>query len=161
MDGIYALGSFKNINVCILSNIMNREITIACSISFGCRLISLLIIVALIAGWKNIAIPFELVLQQHNINSWSIFLVIMGSAFLLLNMFAALGLFLIKKWGFISAYAAILFSTIFFSASYLPLVNKIFPASIQYIPLIVNNLIVLSYTVYLHIQFQKKGQPKN
>lgn len=125
-------------------------------LNFGCKLVSLLILFSfMIYGWKVAYISFQVALQWWQINIWwGIYLIITTSLFLFLNASGAYGLFYTKKWGFILAYLAIIFSTIIFSYSYVPfigkIINNIFSIGPQYITLIVINLIVVCYVGYLH-----------
>lgn len=122
-------------------------------LTFGCKLVSLLILLSfIIYGWKVAYISFQIA-QQTNF-WWAIYIIITTSLFLFLNASAAYGIFYIKKWGFILAYLAIIFSTIFFSYSYVPFIGKIinnmFSIGPRYITLIVINLLVICYVAYLH-----------
>ena len=129
------------------------------SITARCRLISVLIILTMIVtGWKNTFIleKAEIAIQHGNISSESIFLIAIGSLFLILNTAAAAGLFFVKRWGFFFAYCAIIFSTIFFSTPYVPIISKILPFPL-WISLIIINCIILFYTIYLHNLFLEKN----
>lgn len=124
----------------------------------GCRLISFLVILTLITNLHNVIIPLELAIQQSNTNNWSIFLILAGSLFLLVNIASAVGLYLMRKWGFIITYIAIIFSTIFFSTSYVPFVARFFPVHLKYLVLIVINLAVILCVLYLDVSFRKKSK---
>lgn len=126
------------------------------NIQFGCKLISLLIFLTLITNWENILILFRLAFQQPNINAWSLLVISLVSLFLIFNLTAIVGMFLTRRWGFITTYIAIIFSTIFFSTSYLPFVMKLFPVDVRFVSLIVINLIILLYVIYLDIISRKK-----
>ena len=125
-------------------------------LNFGCKLVSLLILLSfIIYGWKVVYISFQLIFQWSQVNMWwGIYFIVTTSLLLFLNASAAYGLFYTKKWGFILAYLAIIFSTIFFSYSYVPFIGKIinnmFSIGPRYITLIVINLIVICYVAYLH-----------
>ena len=111
----------------------------------GRLLIAGLVILATITNFANV-----LMLQVHTNLWWKVFLVVIGSLFFVLNIASAFGLLLVKQWGFWLAYVAIIFSTIFFATSYVPLIDKIFTENIRYLPMIGGNLIVLAFIVYLH-----------
>lgn len=126
------------------------------NIQLRCRLVSLLIILMLMIGWKNPILMFQTAFAQRQ-SSWTFALFAIGTAFLVLNLLTAVGLFLMKNWGFILAYIAIPFSTIFLSTPYIPLLINNFPVHIyQYKPIIIVNLIVLFYVIYLHIGYRRK-----
>ncbi|OGT40072.1 MAG: hypothetical protein A3F12_07640 [Gammaproteobacteria bacterium RIFCSPHIGHO2_12_FULL_38_14] len=127
------------------------------NVQMGCRLICFLVMLTLIIGWHNFISPFRLSFQQNHINNWSIFLILVGSLFLILNIASAVGLYLVRKWGFIVTYIAIIFSTIFFSTSYVPFISTFFPVHVRYVALIAINLAVLSYVFYLDVLFRKKS----
>lgn len=132
------------------------------NILFGCRLISGLMILSLITHWKIPVVPFQLILQQPDIShewmSWTLYFAITGILFILLNLMAAIGLFTIKKWSFTVSYLAISCSTLL-GISYLPLTYKsfyrFFLSQPSIIPMIIINLTLLSYTVYLDISYRK------
>lgn len=106
-----------------------------------CRLVAALILLAVVCQWKIYPGLYQLYTNGY------VPVVIyapMVLIFTLLNLFAGIGLYKLRTWGFILAYIAIPFSTVFFSASYLLLIGN------KPIPLIATNLIVLVYIVYLH-----------
>jgi hypothetical protein len=132
------------------------------NILFGCRLVSFLIIVTLIMQWKVSVITFQLILQQPGVwNEWMslmVYFAITGILFVLLNLMAAIGLFTVRKWGFKVSYLAILCSTVV-GISYLPLTYKtfykFFLSQPSIIPMVIINLCLLSYVVYLDISHRK------
>jgi hypothetical protein len=124
--------------------------------AFGCRLLSFIFALSLITGRENIFLAFSAIYPFND----SIILITVGLLFLLLNLSAAIGLFWLKKFGFICAYIAIIFSTVFLSTIYLPITSKIFPNTINIILLFVINAIVLSYIIYLDILLHHKKNTK-
>jgi len=117
---------------------------------FGCRLVSFLITVTLILNWQNVVIPIQVVMSQSS-DGWSDLLEIIGILFLILNVIAAVGMFFLKRWGFAATYVAIIYSNIFFSTSYIPFVSKILRLPWSGISLLIVNLLVMIYVVYLQI----------
>lgn len=128
-------------------------------IKWGCRLIAFFIFITLILGWQNIYIPYKMAFQQNNLNSWTAFLTLIGTLYLALNIAAAWGIFLVKKWAFWIAYIAIIFSTIFFGMSYLPLTHTMshlfLPTNMHYIPTLGINILFISCIVWLQIASRK------
>ena|SRR3990167_2885862 len=131
-------------------------------LNFGCKLVSLLILLSfIIDGWEVTYISFQIALYQWWETSfwWAIYLIITTSLFLFLNASAAYGVFYTKKWGFILVYLAIIFSTFFFSYSYVPfivkIINNMFSIHPRYITFIVINLIVICYVAYLHVLYRR------
>jgi hypothetical protein len=120
------------------------------NIDVGCKLVSFLIAVTLLLGWQNPILSFQEALASTHIG-WTIFLIIGGIGFLLLNICAAIGLFLIKKWGVIFAYIAIPFSTILFGTTYIPFISK------SLSPIIIN-AVILAYLIYLQILVVKRSK---
>src|SRR5437879_1103178 len=109
------------------------------TIKMGCKLVALLILLSfLIYGLKIIYNSLEVISQWWNSSKWwAIYLLVITSLFLFLNLITIYGLLYIKKWGFIFAYVAIMFSTFFFSFTYIPLVgnviNNVFSIEHRYI----------------------------
>lgn len=130
-------------------------------LNFGCKLISFLMLLSFIVyGWKIPYVSFQVVLQWWPVHmSWALYFIATTVLFLFLNFAAMYGLFFIKKWGFIVAYCAIIFSTIFCGYPYIPFIGKIFnnlfSIGPRYISLIVINLIVICYVGYLHVLYRR------
>lgn len=132
------------------------------NIRLGCKFISCLMILTLILHWKVPVIPLQMILQQPDIWNewigWTLYFVITDILFVLLNLIAAIGLFIIKKWGFTVSYLAISCSTLL-GISYLPLTYqsfyRFFLSQPSIIPMIMINLALLSYTIYLDISYRK------
>ena len=119
---------------------------------FGCRFVSCLIFLTLIRNWKVPFILFQLGFQQtHVTNAVSIFYLIIGALFILLNLIAAVGLFCLQKWSFTVSYLAIIFTTVFCSISYLPPIHNFFLPQLPHIPMILINLAILIYLLYLDV----------
>jgi uncharacterized membrane protein (DUF2068 family) len=125
-------------------------------LEFGCRTVAFFIALSIISGWQNILFPIEQAIDQHTTTTAAIFLIAIALLFLILNLIAALGLYLLQKWGCIVTYIAIVFSTVFFSNTYIPLINKLFPLAIRPISLIIINLLLIGYVAYLQISLQRQ-----
>lgn len=125
------------------------------NIIFGCRFVSFLMFLTLILNWKVPVIQFHAGLQQSNIAiGWLAILIITGVLFIILNLIAAVGLFFLKKWSFSICYVAIIFSTIFFSISYVPLVSVVSNFFLPKSPgILLINIIILIYVIYLNILY--------
>jgi len=127
------------------------------NIIIGCRLVSFLMVLTLILHGKVSVVPFQLIFQHPNLfHEWKgplIYFIITGVLFLILNLIAAVGLFFVRKWGFRAAYLAIISSTLA-GVSYIPLVNKLlykfFLSQPSIIPMVLINIIILSYVIYLN-----------
>jgi len=111
---------------------------------YGCRLLAFFITLTLIIGWRKIPISLA---SPGDAAGYQIFL---GVMFLLLNGAAACGIFMIKRWGFIVAYIAIIFTTVYYGISYVPYLVNIFHEPIRPIFLPVINLGVFLSVIYLH-----------
>jgi hypothetical protein len=130
-------------------------------IRFGCKLVSLLIVLSFfVYGFRITYIDIQVIYQWWHVSVWwVIYIIITLSSFWALNLSAAYGLFYTKKWGFIVAYFAIIFSTFFIGYSYVPfigkIINNIFSIGSRYITLIALNLIVVCYVGYLHALYRR------
>lgn len=132
------------------------------NIILGCRFISFLMFLSVILHWKVFVVPFQFVFQSPNIfNDWkslSIYFIVTGVLFLILNLIAAIGLLSVKRWGFRVGYLAIISSTLA-GTSYLPLNYKLFYRFFlqqpSIIPMVIINAIILSYVIYLDISYSK------
>ena len=105
-------------------------------------------------------LSIQLTMQMWHIKAWwSIAFAAIASFYLILNLFAAYGMFYVKKWGFIITYIAIIYSTILFSHPYIPFIgsfiNILFSIHHYYVTLILLNLIVFCYTIHLHRFYQR------
>lgn len=124
---------------------------------FGCRLISFLIVLLLLRLWEfvygglNITIMF---FQGTLLSGSDLMYLVLLLLFLSFNLIAAMGLYRLKKWGFMFAYIAIPFSTVALGASYIPYLNRLFPIGFG---VIVINMLVGSYAVYLNLKLARKG----
>ena|SRR3990167_7975281 len=121
----------------------------------GCRLAALLVIATLIINWSGVFIPLQIGYYLRVMNGFAWLLVVMSLLFLTLNVTAAIGLYRMQWWGFVSAYVAIIFSTIFFSACYLPFFDRLFPVNYVGIALLIANTMVLVLVICLHVQVRK------
>jgi len=99
------------------------------NIIFGCKLISFLMVLTVILHWKIIIGPFQMLQQPDIWNGWMgtmVYLIITGILFVLLNLIAAVGLFFLKRWGFIAGYLAIILSTYPLGICYIPFIITLF-----------------------------------
>lgn len=132
-------------------------------ITFGCKLVALLIILSFfIYGFRMTYTSIQVMYQWWNISDafwWEIYLFTTVPLFWLLNITAAYGLFYIKKWCFIATYSAIIFSTLFCGYVYIPfigkIINNLFSIEHRGITAILLNLVVLCYVGYLHHSYRK------
>ena len=122
-------------------------------VKFGCRLVSFLFMLALVMGWKNIYLGFAI--QSSSIGS-GLFLMALSLLFLILNLMAATGLYRLKKWSFIFAYIAILFSTFFLSTSYIPFVPRLAPDGYSWLAMMCINFLLALYLIYLDLTLRRK-----
>ena len=124
------------------------------NLKIACRFFACLIILVLAINFKNL-----LIFQANTSISGYIFISTIGSSYLVLNLLSACGLFFRKQWGFWIAYAAIIFTTIFFSTSYIPGISNLFPPSqenIRFIPMVVGNFVVLIFIACIHFLSHRK-----
>lgn len=137
------------------------------NILFGRRLVSCLMVLTLVIHWKVPVLAFQLIFQQPDMLNrwvgWSLYFVITSVLFVMLNLIAAIGLFTLKRWSFKISYLAIICSTLA-GISYLPLTYKgfykFFLSQPSIIPMIIINLVLLSYVIYLDISCRKSlNQP--
>lgn len=134
-------------------------------INFGCKLVAILIMLAFVVyGLKITYLSSEVIFHQgHGTLGRGMYLVVLMPIFLFLNMLAAYSIFNVKKWGFVIVYITIIYSTFFFSVSYIPFVNTIinnaFSIGPRYVTVIVLNIIVMAFVAYLQWRYYK--QPRN
>ncbi len=137
------------------------------NILLRCKLVSCLMVLTLVIHWKAPVVAFQLIFQQPDMLNrwvgWSLYFVITSVLFVILNLTAAIGLFTLKRWRFKISYLAIICSTLA-GISYLPLTYKgfykFFLSQPSIIPMIIINLVLLSYVIYLDISCRKSlNQP--
>lgn len=132
------------------------------NIKLGSRFVSFLMFLSVMLHWKVFVVPFQFVFQNPNIfnesKSLSIYFIVIGVLFLILNLMAAVGLLSVKKWGFRVGYLAIISSALA-GISYLPLNYKLFYRFFlqqpSIIPMVIINAVILSYVIYLDISYSK------
>lgn len=112
---------------------------------FFTRLIVLLILIMLVRYWK-IA---EVIFSGHINNVNHLRIVALVVAYFGLNIVAVIGLFQLKAWRTVVAGSAILFSTLFFSTSYIPFIAEWFAKPYRFYAMIIANLIVLLAVICL------------
>src|SRR5687767_8786486 len=110
------------------------------SLIFAC-----LIVLVLTVNFENL-----MIFRANTSILGYIFIVMIGSLYLALNSVSVVGLLLQKQWGFWFTYVAIIFTTIFFSTSYIPWISNLFQENIRFIPMIISNLVVLISIGFLH-----------
>ena len=122
------------------------------------RLVSFLMFLTFVLNWKVPVIALQAAFQQTDF-MWLSFTIITVVLFIILNLIAAIGLFFLKKWSFSISYLAIIFSTVFFSISYIPLISKIsnffLPQTFHPIPVILINSLILIYLIYLDVSYRR------
>ena len=125
-------------------------------IIFGCRFVSFLMVLILVVHWKILAIPFQLMFHQPAIsNGWLVYFIVTSMLFVILNLMAAVGLYFLRKWSFNVSYLAIIFSTYPIGISYVPFLSKFLLPQAPPILMILINLIIFSYVIYLHVLCRK------
>ena len=120
-------------------------------VKYGSKLVSLLMLLVVVLNFNNVFLPLKIMYYLRSTNAFAWLLVVMGLLFLVINLTAAAGLYRQQRWGFITTYVAILFSTVIFSASYIPFFPRLFPAQYSFIALIAVNLAVICFVIYLQI----------
>jgi len=86
------------------------------------KIIALLMVVMVVLHWKVASILFPISVANYSLNS---LYVVLAALFLILNLVGAFGLYKYNKFGLWFGCAAIIFSTIFFHAAYIPFVSKL------------------------------------
>lgn len=130
------------------------------NLQLGCKIIALFILVTVIIHWPLISM-FTNLFQLNQIDNWAIFMAASSILYFVLNLGAAGGLFCTKKWGFILTYIAMTYSTLLFAVSYIPFLAKIIKllshsSLLSQTSLIVINLMIMAYVIYLHISLNHK-----
>lgn len=125
----------------------------------GSSLAALLVSLALLINWKYVVRPLMIVYYLRAIDHFSLLMLMMSLIFLVINIIAAVGLYRMKKWGYITTYAAIAFSTLILSVSYLPFFDYLFPVRYSFAGLLIGNIAFLIFVIYLQMNAEIK-QPK-
>jgi hypothetical protein len=120
------------------------------NLKFACRFFACLIILVLVINFENL-----LIFRANTSIQGYIFIFALGSLYLVLNLLSVLGLFFGKQWGFWLTYIAIIFTTFFFSTSYIPWISNLFQENIRFIPMIISNFVVLISIGRLHFLLRK------
>lgn len=122
-------------------------------ISLICRVMALLILVTVIVHWDIFLVFFHYPLPI----GWYALMAIMGLIFIVINIVSAVGLFWEKPWGFTTSYLAIVFSTLFFSACYIPYLTRLFPAQDRtYAMMLVNVIFIIIIASLQYLARSKK-----
>lgn len=121
------------------------------SVKYGSKLVSALILLTVILNFNNVFLPLKIIYYLRSANSFALLLVAMGLSFLLINLVAAVGLYCLSRWSFVTTYVAIIFSTVIFSASYIPYFPRLFPAQYAFAALVIANVSVLGFVIYLQM----------
>lgn len=87
---------------------------------------------------------------------FSLFVIVFSLLFLSLNLIAAIGLYRLKKWGFIFAYIAIPFSTFFLATSYIPFVARLFPIEFSWAAMMSINIFLVLCIIYLDLRLRRQ-----
>ena len=86
---------------------------------------------------------------------FAILLVILGCCFVLLNLIAAYGLFFMRKWGYGTAYFAIVYSSLIYKVGYLPYFDRLFPIHYANFANLLGNIGLLTLLISMQMaQFQ-------
>lgn len=118
----------------------------------GCRVVSVFILVMMVINWRIMFKPFNLFYYLGTEYPFVVLLVGLSLAFIVLNLVAAIGLFKTERWGFVFTYVAMVFSTLFFAVSYVPVVNYFYPPQYVDTLVILVNACLFAYVVYLQMQ---------
>lgn len=116
-----------------------------------CRIFAVLIALVVVMRWKTltlISFPAQV--------GWLNFVSTIGLLFFVFNIAAAIGLFLLKRWGFFVSYIAIAFSTFFFSTPYIPIITNLLPRHWRYAAMLIINIVVVLCIVRLQLRFGGK-----
>lgn len=121
------------------------------------RCISLLFFLIAIKGIIQV-MPFFWGLPGFSVG-WKLLIFAMFSVLILANIVSGFCLFKLKTWGFWLGYLTVLYTSLFFSMSYIPFVRYIDLYVLQTpgLMMVVANVIILSALVYLHISLKKLG----
>lgn len=120
-------------------------------VKLGCKMIAVLIFLALIANLGNVVMPIKLIYHLRAYDGFAVFLVIIGLIFLFINLFAAISLFRLRRFGFGAAYVAIVFSTFVFGVSYIPLFDRLFPTKYAAFATLMANIGILTMLISLQM----------
>lgn len=120
----------------------------------GCRAVSVLIMLNVFLHWSNIWFPFKIIYHLQSYNRFAVIMAVMSLLFVLINAMAAIGLWRIQWWGFVTAYTAILYSTIFYAASYIPYFPDFFPEHFASLSLFCANGALLIAVICLQVQLK-------
>lgn len=130
-------------------------------IVLGARIVSVLIMLMMIINWRLVFKPMRLFYYLGTDYPFVVMLVVLSLVFTLLNLLAAIGLYKVRRWGFIATYLAIVFSTFFLAVSYVPVIDYFYPIQYASSLVILVNASVFAYVGYLQmVQRQVKGKRK-
>ena len=130
-------------------------------VKLGCKLVAVLIFITLVLHLNSVIMPMQLIYNLRAYDSFAVFLVVIGWVFFLINLFAAIGLFRLRRWGFGTAYVAIVFSTFVFGVSYIPFFDVLFPPKYMAFATLMANIGVLTLLISLHmLTFEPKKKSR-
>jgi hypothetical protein len=130
-------------------------------VKLGCKLVAVLIFITLVLHLDIIITPVKLVYHLRSYERFTIFLIIISWLFFFVNLFAAIGLFRQRRWGFGAAYVAIVFSTFTYGVSYIPLFDALFPSKYAPFATLMANIGVLTLLISLQMMtFEPKKKSR-
>lgn len=130
-------------------------------VKLGCKLVAVLIFITLVLHLSNVIMPMKLIYNLGAYSGFAVFLIVIGWIFFFINLFAAIGLFRQRRWGFGTAYAAIVYSTFVFGVSYIPFFDVLFPHKYAAFAALMANIGVLTLLISLHMMtFEPKKKPR-
>lgn len=118
---------------------------------FYSRLVALLMLIMLVHYWQIARVVFSTHTNISHLKITALIIIYFG-----LNIAAIIGLFQLKSWRTLVACLAILFSTLFFSTSYIPFIDKFFAPSYRFYAMLAVNLIILLVVISLRKNRTKK-----
>jgi hypothetical protein len=130
-------------------------------IDLGRRVIAFFILVVVIMHLDTVFAPMKIIYYLGRFDGFAVLVVVLGWLFVLINLCAAYGLFRLRNWGFGTTYAAIVYSTLIFGASYIPFFDWLFPARYASYAALMANIGVLTLLLSLQMmQFNPEEKKK-
>jgi hypothetical protein len=128
-------------------------------VKLGCKIIAILIILTLLLNLGTVLYPMKIYYDLGKYDQFATLLVIRSFIFLLLNAVAVYGLYCLRSWGYGVAYAAIVYSTLFFGVSYIPFFEMLFPAQYVTFANLLANIGILTLLISMQMmEFQPRAK---
>lgn len=126
--------------------------------TWRCHLVSVLIILTMLLDWWFI---FYLVGHENIISHWTLVVPVLGTFFFILSLFARLGLYAQRIWGFFAALFVILFTWVTYYYFYIHGGKELlFDNDYQILSgLLVLNTVLFFYIIYLLIRYLTSPSP--